>query len=156
MLQTASGLRFVDVRYPVSFDGDTRHVTPRVSFPFEEDALPIGSFDSLEVHRTDSVVTIAALRGGQQLTLTRYRDAEPGLPLEFGQTHVTQLEDRYEQVLFGPRGDWIYLIDKAGVIEVFDIVVPSAPKSVFRGRLVPEQQQLIAIEPLVGRYSLLV
>ncbi len=156
VLRTASGLVFVDVRYPVSFDGEVRRVSPTIDFPFEDQPLSVGDLDGFEVHRTDSRVTLAALRNGNELVLTRYDDAEPGFPLEFGRTHSTVLENRYERVLFGPRGDWLYLLDKNGTIEVLDIVVPAAPQAVFRGRLLPERQRPIAIEPLIGRYSLMV
>jgi len=156
VVRTAAGLFFFDAAYAVSFPAGQRTVTPRVDWPFEREPLALTGTGSFDVHRTDSTVTIATLSAAEQLTLMSFTDAEPGYPLEFGRTYIHQLETAFDRVLFGARGQWLYLIADDGVIEVWDIRVPSAPQTAFRGRLVPEGHAMLALEPLVGRLSLLV
>lgn len=156
VLRTQSGLLFIDTRYAVSFDGNQRRVSPQVDYPFGHTPLAVGDLGSFEVYRTDETVTIAGLRANNQLVLIQFDDAPAGLPLEFGTTNEVSLENAFSRVVFGPRGDWLYLIDRTGTIEVFDIGVQQAPRPVFRGQLVPERAKLLAVEPLIGRYSLLV
>jgi phosphate transport system permease protein len=155
VLRTDSGLVFVDAQYPVTFVGDERRIEPRIEYPFERDPLPFEGFTAFDVYRAETNVAIAGLRG-QELVITRFRDAEPGFPLEFGDTFTHPLAGHYERVLFGPRGQWLYLLAATGEIEVLDLSGRRGPVRAYLGRLLPERQNLLAVEPLIGRYSLLV
>jgi phosphate transport system permease protein len=156
VVQTASGLLFVDAQYPVSFDGDVRRIEPRIDFPFGESPLPVGDLRAFDVYRTDDEVAIAVLRGEREVVVTRYEEAEPGFPLEFGETFSHTLERRYARVLFGPRAQWLYFLSRRGEIEVLDISDPEQPARAFLGRVLPQNETLVAVEPMLGRYSLLV
>jgi phosphate transport system permease protein len=88
--------------------------------------------------------------------IRRYEEAESGYPLEYGETYTHVLEGDFDRVLFGSRGQWLYFISDDGDIEVLDISDLEEPERVYLGRLLPEGHTLIAVEPLLGRYSLLV
>jgi phosphate transport system permease protein len=156
VLATADGLVFVDAQYPVTFDGDHRRIEPGIDYPFGEEPLALGVDGAFDVFRTEDTVVVAALRGSRELVLTRFEEVEAGYPLEYGETISHALERTFDRVLFGPRGQWLYLVAEDGTVEVLDLADPATPERTFSGRLVPEGRQLLAIEPLVGRYSLLV
>jgi len=111
---------------------------------------------AVDVHRTDTRITVAGIRNGRELVIFRFDDAEPGYPLETPDTFELELETIYQRVMFGLRWQWLYLINNGGEIEVLDIANPRRPKPVFTGRLVPEHNRLIDVDALTGRYSLIV
>jgi len=141
--------------YPISFVGDDRSIATRFEPLFGEDWLDIGEFDDFDINYRDFTVTLAIL-DGQVLTLKQYRDAEPGFELEFPRVTEIDLDYSYDRVLFGPSLSWLYLVSYDGTIEILDLSRIRSPSQLYRGRLVPEGERLNAVEPLLGRYSLLV
>jgi phosphate transport system permease protein len=155
LLDTDGQMSFVEATFPISFDGDTRHITPRLDFVFEEAWLEVGRAKAFDVHYQDFEVAIATVTG-RTLTVQRYRNAEPGFALEMPRRGKLTLRRPYERVYFGPQGRWLYLISMSGAIEVLDLARPTAPTSHLIGRLAPESTGIRDVAPLLGRYSLLV
>ncbi|MEZ5558116.1 MAG: ABC transporter permease subunit [Pseudomonadales bacterium] len=155
LLDEDDTLAFVQASYPVSFDGDERSVDPHIEYVFEDDWLELGEVDALDAFYGNFEVRVATLQG-RNLTVRQYRDAESGFALEMPRRGHVRLTRSYDQVLFGPRGQWLYLIANDGTVEVVDLTRPNAPQQSYLSRLVPEDGRMTAVEPLLGRYSLLV
>ncbi|MDH3641391.1 MAG: ABC transporter permease subunit [Gammaproteobacteria bacterium] len=148
-------LALYESSFPVSFKGGERTVLPELEPVFAEQWLELGETDDFDVYYQDFQVIVASL-AGKQLTLTHYRDAEPGYELEFPRSRTIELDRGYQRVLIGPRGTWAYLIGTDGTVEIFDIKRPTSPQQVYLGKVVAEGTTMTALEPLLGRYSLLV
>ncbi len=155
IVDTEGSLTVVQASYPVDFEEDQRIMQPSLEYVFEDEWLEMGRGSVLDVYYGDFEVLIAEL-DGRKLVLHQFRDAEPGFALEMPRRGRLTLDTEYERVLFGPRGQWLYLLGSDGAVEILDIARPKAPKSLYIGRLAPETQAVTAIEPLLGRYSLLV
>ena len=154
-------LRLFEASYPVSFEGERRVVTPALTPVFSDEPVVVeeiagpGELRDFDIAYQDFEVLFAAL-SGNTLHIAQFRDAESGYPLEFPREGEVALEREYERVLFGPRATWVYLIAADGTVEIFDLRRPTSPKQIYLGQLVPDGQAMTALEPLLGRYSLLV
>jgi len=154
-VDTDGAVTMLQASYPVAFDEDIRVIQPSLEYVFEDDWLEVEASGALDVYYGDFEVRIAKL-DRRSLTIHQYRDAEPGFALELPRRGRLQLDTDYERVVFGPRGQWLYLLGVDGTVEILDIARPTTPKSIYIGRLVPENRTATAVEPLLGRYSLLV
>jgi len=147
-------LALFEASYPVSFEDDRRLVNPSLSAVFE-DWVDLGEVRDFDVAYEDFEVTIVSLEENT-LTVTHYRDAESGYPLEFPRRGEISLDRNYQRVLLGARATWVYLLAEDGTVEIFDLRRKTAPKQIYLGKLVPDGSAVTALEPLLGRYSLLV
>jgi phosphate transport system permease protein len=152
---TAGAVTLVRASYPVSFAGEQRSITPRLGYLFEDDWIDLGHTDAFDVRYASFEVVIAAV-SGSTLSIRQFRDAEPGFALERPRRRSVELRRPYQHVLFGPRGQWLYLVSERGAVEVLDLVRPDSAGELYLGRLAPENQGITAVAPLLGRYSLLV
>lgn len=156
MIQDEAGeISLLQASFPVSFDGDTRAITPTLSFAFEEEWLDVGAAEAVDVFYGNFRVMIASI-SGRSLTIHEYRDAEPGFALERPRRGTLELRRQYDHVFFGPRGQWLYLVSDGGAVEVLELTRPTAPTELYLGRVAPPDQGITAVAPLLGRYSLLV
>lgn len=148
-------ISFLEATYPISFDDDTRVITPHLAFPFEEEWLEVGDATSFDVLYENFELLLATLQG-RKVTIRQYRNVEPGFPLERPRRAELTLRRAYDHVFFGPRGRWLYLVSKQGAIQVLDMARPTRPTDYYQGRLAPQGVGILDVEPLLGRYSLLV
>jgi len=155
VLDVDGEMTFLEATYPVSFEGDTRVVNANLDYLFEDAWVDVGSASAFDVHFANFEVLIATVEG-RELTVHRFRNAEPGFALEFPRRGRYELRRNYDRVFFGPRGRWVYLVSLGGAVEVVDLARPAAPSELFIGRLAPEGSRLSEVTPLLGRYSLLV
>lgn len=155
LLDTDGRMSFVQAEYAVSFQGKTRTISAKLTFPFDEAWIDLGPVTTFDVLYDRSEMLIAAVTGNT-LQLRRYRDVEPGYPLEGPRRGRFALHRSYDHLYFGPRGKLLYLVSMEGVIHVLDLPRPTAPSDRYQGRLAPEGVRLTAVAPLLGRYSLLV
>ncbi|MEQ8861407.1 MAG: ABC transporter permease subunit [Pseudomonadales bacterium] len=155
ILDADGAMSFIQATYPISFAGENRTITPKLDFVFEDAWLDVGAVDAFDVHYGNFEVLIATVNG-RQLSVRRYRDAEPGFELEFPQRGQYQLRRAYDRLYFGPRGRWVYLVSHAGAVEVVDLTRPTAPAELYVGRIAAEDSRISDVAPLLGRYSLLV
>lgn len=156
VLDENGDLRFVEAAFPVTFDDDARRVVPAVLAPFDdrEDPVALGHPRSFDVFRANFSVSIATVED-DTLALLNFNDAEEGYPLEFPQRAELRLTQAYQRVVFGPRGQWLYLLGSDGSVSLIERVGTEL-KEIYAGRLVPEGARLTALEPLLGRHSLMV
>lgn len=148
-------LSFIRASYPIAFDDDTRIISPRLEFVFEEDWQDIGASAALDVHYRGYEMLVASL-DGQTLSLHQFRDVEPGFALERPRQATVPLAQPFDRVMFGPRGRWLYLVALDGAVSVLDLARPLAPRELFVGRLVSADTRITDVAPLLGSYSLLV
>ena len=98
---------------------------------------------------------LAVLRG-DHVELSEFRDVEEGYSLEFPRISVVDLDGTFEQLWIGPRGRWMYLLNKSGRLDMFDIRKPRRAKHISTTQVVPEGEQIDIAEALLGRYSMLI
>ena len=89
------------------------------------------------------------------MTLQEFADVDDDYELEFPETAVLDRDNPPRAIYFGPRGQWLFEVDDDASYRISDISFLDAIVEPARGRLVPRGQQLTAITPLLGRYSLL-
>jgi len=154
VLDVDGEMTFLEATYPVSFEDDTRVINANLDYLFEDAWIDVGSAAAFDVHYANFEVLVATMEG-RELTIHRYRNAEPGFALEFPRRGRYELRRHYDRVFFGPRGRWAYLVSLGGAVEVVDLARPTAPSELFIGRLAPEGSRLSEVAPLLGRYSLL-
>ena len=159
LLDESGALWFLKADYPVSFEGNERRITPAPSFPFEREPLvldeAVTAFD-VTADTAAATLTIATLDAEGLLRLRIFRDAEPGWPLEFPRRAQLQLAPGFERLLFGPRGRWIFAFRNDGTVAGIDINQPQRPRLLFEQSIRTDGASLTTMEPLLGRYSLLV
>lgn len=152
---TADGeLNLFEARYPISFAGDVRTIGSDLAYIFSDQWLELGEVSDFDVHLANSTLSVAYL-SGRMLTLDRYRDAEPDFDLEFPRSREIELDRAYDRVIFGPRGQWLYLLTDNGDVAIYEVTRAGRLNPLHQRQLIPENVQLTALEPLLGRYSLL-
>jgi phosphate transport system permease protein len=155
VLDANGELNILEATYPISFQGEERRIGARLDFVFSDQWVELGPVSDFDVHYAGSTLTVASLNR-RTLTISRFQDAEPGFDLEFPRTRDIELQQVYQRVIFGPRGQWLYLTDASGAIEIVEITRAGGIRPVSRRQVVPDTAELTTLEPLLGRYSLLV
>ncbi len=152
---TSDELKFFDVSYPVSFEDDERFVDPTLEILFEEETVELAGDGRFDVFLGEDTLVIAELVE-QELVIYQFRDVDPEFALESPRRSTLALDAQYDQLLFGPRGQWLYLLDGAGRVEIIDVARPRRAQRVGLENLIPAGRSMTAFAPLLGRYSLLV
>jgi phosphate transport system permease protein len=155
-LMSADGdLSFVQTEYVVDFvDGD-RQLTPGINVLFEAEPIALGKRTPFDVWLGDDELTVARL-DGNRLEILHWRDADHEFALESPRRRTVALERRYERIIMGPMGRWLYLVDPDGVVALYEMRRAPDARPVAETRLVPAGSAPPVVEPLLGRYSLLV
>ena len=154
VLTETGELNLFEARYPISFDGDVRSIGSELAYIFSDQWLELGEIDDFDVHLANSTLSIAYL-SGRTLTLDRYRDAEPDFDLEFPRSRDIELDRTYDRVVFGPRGQWLYLLADSGDVAIYEVTRAGRLNPLHQRQLAQETTRLTALEPLLGRYSLI-
>ncbi len=154
LLTTDGELNLFEARYPISFDGDVRSIGSDLAYIFSDQWLDLGEVSDFDVHLAGSTLSVAYLNGST-LTLDRYRDAEPDFDLEFPRSRDIELDRTFDRVVFGPRAQWLYLLTDSGDVAIYEITRSGRLNPLHQRQLIPETTKLTALEPLLGRYSLI-
>ncbi|MDA1075551.1 MAG: ABC transporter permease subunit [Proteobacteria bacterium] len=155
VVDTQGELNIMHASYPISFEGDDRSIGARIDYLFSDLWIELGDVTDFDVYYHDTDMYVAHL-AGRTLTLDRYRDVEPGFELDEPRTRTLRLDRKYDRVLFGPRGQWLYLTDHNGSVAMFEITRSGQLNALYQRDLIPGTATLMALQPLLGRYSLLV
>lgn len=147
-------LNLFEARYPISFAGDERRIGASLSPIYSDEWLELDDVRDFDVHLAGSTLRVAYL-SGRSLTLDIYRDAEPEFELEFPRSRSIELDKAYDRIIFGPRGQWLYLLTDAGDVAIYEVTRAGSLNPLHQRQLVQENKHLTAVEPLLGRYSLL-
>ena len=154
VLDDRGELNILEAAYPISFDGDDRRIGTTLDYLFSDLWVELGPVSDFDVHYANATLTVATL-DDRTLTILRFRDAEPDFDLELPRTRDIELDQSYDRVIMGPRGQWLYLTDGDGSIGIMEITRSGGINPLNRRQIVGDGQTLMALEPLLGRYSLL-
>jgi phosphate transport system permease protein len=146
---------FLRTRYLVSFTDDVRQLTPKLSFPYSQQRIDLGPHHSFDALAFGNELTLATSLE-RTLTVRRYKGARNGskLPTPTQVEISTQIVPA--RLFLGPRAQWVYAISREGELEVIDLRSFAAITRLYRGRLVADGVDMTAVEPLLGRQSLMV
>jgi len=152
-------LWFMRAQYIVNFVDGNRTLSPKLEFPFRKRPIELesrdGQINTLDAHYADGALVIANTQA-DRLTLRRYSNVQEGFPLPSPQHVNIKAEINAQQILLGPRNQWVYLMGANGEVEVLGIRSLNAVKRFFRGSLLAEGEELTASGAILGRYSLLI
>ena len=114
-------LTLVRTQYLVDFVDGIRQITPRLDFPYTNAPLSMPSgITAKDIHLNDAELVIASAVG-PQLTLSRFRGVEDGLPLTAPKQVTIALPITPKFIFLGPRNQWVYLISATGEMDVLGI-----------------------------------
>lgn len=127
------------------------------------DALPL----PLNRCRIDAIRHFDAIRDGERLRvailaesgatcLLEFTAAWDGYPLEVSAVARLEAAGTAATLAFGPGGRWLYRFAATGEYRLTDIAFLDRPAPHGTGRLVAEDSRPLALELLLGRYSVLV
>ncbi len=154
VLSSDGELNLFEARYPISFVGDERRIGASLTPIYSDEWIDLGKVRDFDVHLSGSRLSIAHLNG-RTLTLDIYRDAEPEFELEIPRSRSIELDKAYDRLLFGPRGQWLYLLTDAGDVAIYEVTRAGSLNPLHQRQLAQEATPLTAVEPLLGRYSLI-
>ncbi len=149
-------LSFIRTQYIVSFIDGVRKLSPGLKFPYTKAPINLGfDVDALDVHLNENELVIAS-NDGRRLFLKRYSNVEEGYRLPVAKQAALDLSALPQQILLGPRNEWVYLISAAGEVDVIGIASLSRIERLFQGKLIAEQNTLTMAGSILGRYSLVI
>ena len=135
------------VRYEAVFSGSTRTVEPHVELITERSIpAPGASVAALDALAVDEEIVIAYIHENQ-IELITYSGNEVS-------RRSIQHNRGVKNIHFGPRAQWIYLLEPGGHLEVLSTQGSGA--SIFRTPLVSTNNAVAVSKPLLGRYSYVV
>ena len=142
-------------RYPVTFSGEERRVGTRFSPLFASEWLDLGISGNLQTHWTQDRLTLAE-HAENELVIRLFTDVEADLPLLPPRTFRLGLPGEFEHLLFGPRGQQLYLLSREGRLLTVELDRRGVPALLLEQDLLPADTEVTSAEVLVGGYSLLV
>ncbi len=136
---------------------DTAGTAVLLEFPDVDDFLPLAPprMHLLEQGRGPSA-TATANESGPIATETGKADDQRAGTTTLAAANGGAAENKAAQIFIGPGGRWLYRFSASGTFQLTDITKPERPVASATGRLIPEDSQLTALAPMVGRYSMLV
>lgn len=140
--------------YPISFIDGRRFIDSQLSNEYAGDWTPLGDFVDYDVYLQSYQLTVATIEG-QELVLREYPNAERGFPFNTPVVRRITLDRSYSRVILGSQLSWLYLIADDGAVSVLDLRSSRTPKEIYSGNLTASDTTLTAVEPLLGRFSLL-
>lgn len=151
------------LKYTVTYPGNKRLITPSVEYPFGEEPQVITdtgiALEKMALRMNNDAATVAAIAGRQVLLVSLAREQalfadqaavnRTAGAIETGNNKVTGLlVDKDDRLL--------YLVDKDGVIDAYDIGDKVGPKLKFHVEAAGPGQKITALSFLNGDLSLLV
>jgi phosphate transport system permease protein len=155
VVSQAGQLQFVRSQHVVNFVGDQRQLASSVDFPLGRSGIAIDGADAIDSHLFGGELVVATA-ATNQIVLRKYRSVELGFDLPRPQQVTLQTSFDINSLFLGPRNQWIYAVSATGDIEIFGISSLTRPTRLYRGELAQPGQQVTAVAPLLGRYSLVV
>ncbi len=155
LVDTDDRLHFVRSQHVVNFVNNQRELASSVDFPLGRAGIDIGPVSALDTHLFDSELLIAAAQGSN-VVLRKYTNVELGYDLPSPRQMTLSADFDVASLYIGPRNQWIYVLGASGELEIFGIASLQRPTRMYRGSLIQPGQQMTAVTPLLGRYSLVV
>lgn len=161
LLTAGKRIYFYRIAHEPRFVDNLRSVISRYEALFDAAPVALGGYIDNDIAAFD------VFRDGERLRLAVVDNSGTTVLLEFSAVDnaqplraptITRLEPAgaVNNILFGPGGRWLYRFTASGAYRLTDITSPQRPVENGRGRLVGEDSRLLALEMLLGRYSVLV
>lgn len=151
-------VRFFRVSHQVRYIDDQRELEQRVEPVFLGTSYQLPQdTTNFDTYRSDEDLRIVARRSDGSLLLVEFEDADDDFELEFPDENTIEGPTGHFRTLFGPRGRFLYNFNvETGEYQL--ILVPSVlrPRAVQTGSFANDGSAPTAIEPLLGRHSILV
>ncbi|MDT8370722.1 MAG: ABC transporter permease subunit [Gammaproteobacteria bacterium] len=152
--------------YKISYpEGNTRKITPIISYPMGEDALVLDSqaqpLTLLSVQSNDEQTTLVGLTQDRRLVLKSFEREQDFMDEELftikQKTAEIPLDNRDTQTHLQLDIDQreLYVVDDKGFISYFDISNSDAPRLIQKIKAVPSGIDITALEFLTGGISIL-
>ena len=159
-LTSGGELLFFRITHDVRFDGDTRRVVSNATRLFDSSTVPMDQVVQYDVFQSSSELRIATLRTDGSLEILNYRDVDDFFELDEPQITTVEASNAVTDnlsLLFGPRGRWLYEFDVSkGDYRLINVASRRRARIESEGSIARADVDLLAIEPVLGRYSFLV
>jgi len=148
--------------YDVTYPNDKRVIVPKVTYPFGEEPMILGSqaISHLAIRESDSEVRIAWMeKGTQQVQIRQYSKVESmltdGISLEEDSQASMVAQFAPKWLLLDASGRNLYTVNELGKTEYFNISDYNNPFSIETVDLIPAGQEVTALRFLLGEYSIM-
>lgn len=148
--------------YSVSYPDNIRTITPKVVFPYGEEAIELGAseIDKLAVRKVDSDLVFAyAEKGSSEIKIKQFSTIESMLSdtvsLEEGYNGSFVSEQEVDWLLLDGSMRNLYVINKAGQTSYYDIRDIESPQKVQQVQMLENGEMLSTVRFLLGDYSLM-
>lgn len=159
---SSGGVLLAKYGYSVSYPNDVRTITPKIEFPFGEDAISLASnrIDKLAVKQNQSdIVFVYQEAGSKQLKVKQFGKIESmlsdSLILEEGYSSSVNANGHVDWLLLDGSMRNLYLVGQSGVADYFDLSDLENPRLVQHLNLLPAGEHLTVARFLLGDYSLM-
>lgn len=156
------GLLIAKYGYAVTYPDDVRTITPRVEFPFGEEAIALadGAIEKLAIRQGDASMTVAfKVAGSAQIELREFDKIESmlsdSITLEaIGEGRVVS-HNAVDWLLLDVSKRNLYTVSADGQATYFDVRDVSEPLQVQQVSMLAPGERLTTLRFLLGEYSLM-
>ncbi|MDG6777460.1 ABC transporter permease subunit [Thiomicrorhabdus sp. zzn3] len=159
---SSGGVLVAKYEYSVSYPNNVRTITPKVLFPFGEEAVELGTaeIEKLAVRKMDSDLVFAyAEKGSHEIKIKQFSTIESMLSdtisLEEGYSGSFVSEQASDWLLLDGSMRNLYVIDKTGQTSYYDIRDIESPQKVEQVQMLQGDETLSTVRFLLGDYSLM-
>ncbi|MCY4130906.1 MAG: ABC transporter permease subunit [Gammaproteobacteria bacterium] len=155
---SANEVRFFRIAHQVRYIDNERVLEQRVEPVFVNSSYQLPpNTDDFDAYRSDEDLRIVARLNEGSLLLVEFEEVDDDFELEFPDENTIAGRVGTDRTFFGPRGRFLYNINsETGDYQL--ILVPSVlrPRVVQSSSFAVDGRAPTAVEPLLGRYSILV
>ncbi len=153
-------LVFFRVTHEVRFDQEVRRVENQLQVLYDESMISIEESLDFDVYRSADKMRVASIRPGGHILVQEYSDIDDYFELEKPRELEIDSWGRNEaniELIFGPRGRWIYEIDQTtGDYRLLNVASIRRHSMEQEGTFDITDGSFALIHPVLGRYSFLV
>ncbi len=149
-------------KYPISYAGGQRTITPELSYPLGAQPLMFASrpMRDLAVRMDDDGLLLVGLLEGNELTLQSYERqtsfVDESTTLVPGANVVFSAPVAARHALVNPLQEWLYVLAEDGQMGFYDIRNPAEPKLLQMVDAAPHAARVQAAQFIAGGISLIV
>ena len=150
-------LLFYRIDHQVRFLNNERSLNHKTEWLFEESLIPLPpSTESFDTFWYDELIRIVADTADGRTTLVEYRDVDELFELEFPNEYSMKPAVVKFRSMIGPRARWIYQLEQStGAYRLLEVRSIHSVNIANEGNLLSTNMRPLALEPLLGRSSIL-
>ena len=153
LLDEKGVLRFLRIGFHLGSDAEQPQVEALGESLFNASEWYLGDARDFDVYREGDRMRLASLVAGGTIQVVEFVNVDNAYELTPHRSVSLSKDMRASRVRFGPAGRWIFAFSSDGELNLFEASKLASAKNVFSGRLLPEGERVLALEPLLGRYS---